>query len=760
MELTNIQQGKVNELLFLYNPSNKVKVDFKAPTGSGKTLMATTFISELIEQNPSDKFVFVIATPSSSSLPLFFEQKINQYKTELGFSNFFAEYIKSPSDAKTDKNEYIPKILPEQNKVFIFGKSSFGKGRILSTFHIVDDFVEVIKEQNYKLVYIRDEAHIGGKLATDEESKNFERLMQEAAFYVFKMTATPDYRDTTIQRVVLNEEELNNPSKNENKYLLKTNPITLLNGAMTDDDMLLDAIKTFKKVKEKYKSLESSEVYIRPALLIQVDNDSSTDKEKSNLFFETFEKIKKELSNNGISWVKYFGDGDKDSDRVFKDKFTLAEITDKDSDIDAIIFKIGPATGWDIPRACMLLQLRNVCSQSFNLQTIGRIKRNCYPELEKNDVTDKYYIYSNAPVEKNVFVFNAKIKEEFANEEFMSIEITNEKDCSQKVAEERLKKDINEYLENEKSNFIQEIKAMIVKDDNGNIFYKKIYQVTAGGARISRYDNVYIFIKEILKLIRSNQDAFDNCENLFNKFWKDNLKNKKLYADVPLIKEFFYLVLIEKHITNIRNLINKNRQYKPKYEVKSLPYKPPEYVELYSSENHKETLLSQEYLFETEYGGVKNSIPVGQNETSPEVFVFKKLEYMLKGENVKVWGKNFTSSNVNGAYLDKYNKLCHSYFDFVVKFNNDAFLYIEVKSEHDIDPEKTKTLQGAYEEYFNKSYNLFDKPVVIGIWKVDTSGGNIKQKSFYDKAKFSENLDGETPESLIKIISSKKYHKF
>ena len=585
MELTNLQQNKVDELKSLFIPSKKVRVDFKAPTGSGKTLMSTAFISGLIEQYPNEKLVFVIATPSASSLPLFFEQKINQYKSALGFSNFTVEYVKSPSEAKSDKSEFIPKVLPEQNKVFIFGKSSFGKGRILSTFHIIDDFVQVIHEQDYSLIYIRDEAHIGDKFASDEESKNFERLMQETAFYVLKMTATPNYKDTSVQRVILGEDELNNPAKNEGKYLLKTKPVTLLNGTMTDEDMLANAIAEFKKIKQEYKKLESKDVNIRPALLVQVDNDSPTDKEKSRLFFETLERIKKELTRNDISWVQYFGDSEKDSDRAaYKNNFSLAEITDKDSDIDAVIFKIGPATGWDIPRACMLLQLRNVCSVGFNLQTIGRIKRNCYPNLEKNKITDNYYIYSNAPVEKNVFVFKAEVKDQFASEDFMSIEITNAKYCSQKVAEERLKKDICDYLARNKDKFIQDIKN-IIAIESGTVFYKKTLKATANGAHISKFKNVYTFIKEILRQIMANQAVFDNCENFFYRFWKDYLKDETLYGNIPLIKEFFYLILVNNHVENIYNLINKNRQYKPKYEVKLLPYIPKEYVELSSSES-------------------------------------------------------------------------------------------------------------------------------------------------------------------------------
>ena len=77
MELTSIQEKAVKSILALFDIKSKIKVDFKSPTGSGKTLMASWIISSIIERNLSEKFVFVIATQSSSSLPFFFEQKIS-----------------------------------------------------------------------------------------------------------------------------------------------------------------------------------------------------------------------------------------------------------------------------------------------------------------------------------------------------------------------------------------------------------------------------------------------------------------------------------------------------------------------------------------------------------------------------------------------------------------------------------------------------------------------------------------------------------
>src|SRR5574344_570452 len=114
MELTSLQKHAVEQILQLYKPDSKVICEFKAPTGSGKTLMASFFISSMLERNQDVKLIFVIATPSSSSLPFFFEQKINQYKVDLPFSKFDVEYIQSPSSTKNDKTESIQKISVEQ----------------------------------------------------------------------------------------------------------------------------------------------------------------------------------------------------------------------------------------------------------------------------------------------------------------------------------------------------------------------------------------------------------------------------------------------------------------------------------------------------------------------------------------------------------------------------------------------------------------------------------------------------------------------
>ena len=190
--LTRLQKEKVDEICYCFqnnqNYEGQVKVDFKAPTGSGKTLMASAVISKMINDNQGENFIFIIATISSSGLPEQFERKINEYKADLDYSDFEVEYIESPSASKSAKrSDSDAKIKLVRNKVYIFGKATFGKGRIYTEQNVIEDFINEAKQQGYNIVYIRDEAHIGCK--GDGVDKNFEALMHDNADYIFCITA-------------------------------------------------------------------------------------------------------------------------------------------------------------------------------------------------------------------------------------------------------------------------------------------------------------------------------------------------------------------------------------------------------------------------------------------------------------------------------------------------------------------------------------------------------------------------------------------
>lgn len=734
MQLTNLQLEKVNQIFRHYADGIK-KVDFKAPTGSGKTLMAISVLAKMMNEYQDKKFIFIIATLSSSKLPEAFENKINEYKPDLDFSDFEAEHIESPSSVKQNsKNDIHVQLKPVKNKVYIFGKSTFGEKRIFTEQNIIVDFIQECKSQGFTLVYLRDEAHIGSERGTNKKEKeNFERLMEENADFILRMTAIFNKKELDTKRVCLTEAELNEPARNDNKYLLKTILEPLYNDSLEDRVILEEAIEKFKEIKKEYSTLG-----IRPAMLLQVDNEPSKDLIKKEKFFETLKMAKTLLTENGLSWVQYFGNNDKDASNVDNMNFSLSKITRNNDTTDCIIFKIGPSTGWDIPRACMLLQLRNICSDSLRIQTIGRIKRNPYPNLEKNPITDKYYLYSNEEQknDKDSNVYEYKVKQHFLQEKFVVIKIKkNDKDfCDPTVLATETKK----FLEEKQYAIAQRI---------SDSFKNNTYQNPVAKIYIQ---SAILLLKLLEAQLSSLQSYQKNVLGLIKEYYQQtSLKNYKL--------ETIWITVLSFFKNEITNIVKHATEGNVKYELAEEAINPDVYMEIMEStaENKEAKQVTSDYLFDIK----KNAEPIKLQvlDSSKEQKVWEEISAAsrYRGE-IKVWAKNQTTGNIYGEYLDESSTQKKSYFDFIIKFNNQNLLYIEVKGDEDSDINRVKTeqLKHAYKQYFSNPINtgLFQKKFVICLAEVNKEG-QITQVPFYDRNFINEDLAGKNLQDILMLLA-------
>lgn len=60
----------------------------------------------------------------------------------------------------------------------------------------------------------------------------------------------------------------------------------------------------------------------------------------------------------------------------------------------AMIFKMAVATGWDCPRAHILVKLRDNMGEAFEIQTFGRIRRMPEAKHYNDDDLDSCYLYT------------------------------------------------------------------------------------------------------------------------------------------------------------------------------------------------------------------------------------------------------------------------------------------------------------------------------------------------------------------------------
>lgn len=146
-----------------------------------------------------------------------------------------------------------------------------------------------------------------------------------------------------------------------------------------DDDLLLLHLADVKR-KEVQAEYDRLGLRIRPLVLVQFPNGSD----------EWISRIKQELDNMGYSknseLVTSWFSGDHPDN--------LEEIKKLDGQYAFLLFKQAIATGWDCPRAKILVKLREGGTERFNIQTIGRIRRMPQRVHYDNELLDNCYLYT------------------------------------------------------------------------------------------------------------------------------------------------------------------------------------------------------------------------------------------------------------------------------------------------------------------------------------------------------------------------------
>ena len=691
MILTKSQNRVVSKLFNKYLERKECNFSsFKAPTGSGKTFMASELISRIFSEEYGKniaKTVVVFATVSNAELPKQLSLKLEKYKKYHQFNNYTIEYIFSPSSSKSNKSEDIKEFILEDNKVFVFGTSSFGKNTLFYQNKTLENFIQEAKNQNYEIIFIRDEAHIGSKKELGKDLlKNFDEKVKNAASFIIEMTATPKKDKNFVE---LTMKEINQDdvfllkTKQEYQNLFESNEIE-------NEDLIDHAIATFIKSKKEYEKIDN--IIIQPAMLIQIMNDADYEKDflKNKYFKEGLELLEKKLNQNGLKYLKYLNS----KPEVFNTNVpaTLEYASQLDSHIDVIIFKVGPATGWDIPRANMLLQLRNVSSESLNTQTVGRIMRNPIPSLEKNEITNKYYLYSNyQKPSRDLATYN--LKNEFLEKKLYFGEVNQE---SKIFIEnnESYRNSIIDYIKS--SDFLNIIEDL---NDDAIIYNSLNYGAVVQINKIINYVDLKIFnIKKSFELEKEFKIS------LFNKYLEEISNNTN--KNIEKIKYAFYTLCIKK----IKDIMKEKTNWihsKDPYIIKENGKLLSNYSIWIDNDEKEQKKFSSEKFKNYGYSLInekKNKNNIQYLDSKPELEFFKKFMQDLpqdKKNEIKFFAKMPTLGS--GIYFEYYSEkdssIKKSYMDVAIEYKN-KIIMVEIKSkENDYDYDKTDNLVASYEMY-------------------------------------------------------------
>ena len=378
--LKNYQRDAVNELKQYisigFKSTSRKEVVFKAPTGSGKTFMAASLFEELAEENPSVNFCILWACPGKGELH---KQSFDAVKTYLGGNpvcslledNFFGsrKYIKDKEIVFINWEKLIQKDKETGKWANNLMKDQEGMNFI--------DVIEKTKQNGTRVILVIDESHIGAsQKARIQEFINTIIIPN----IVLEMSATPlnNHIDVEIeaQKVVdegmIKEDVIVNQGINkEDKTLAE------------QDSELLVLQKGYDKRQEIVDEYNKLNIAVNPLVLIQIPNVDEGEAKK--LVIKDFLREKGITEDNGK--LKFWCDD--------KGNFDKKAIKKNNDITEYLVFKTAVATGWDCPRAHILIKFRDGKSETFETQTIGRILRTAEAKSYDNYLLDNAYIFTN-----------------------------------------------------------------------------------------------------------------------------------------------------------------------------------------------------------------------------------------------------------------------------------------------------------------------------------------------------------------------------
>lgn len=358
INLFEFQEKAVTNLINLTTKTDaKETIVMKAPTGSGKTIILIDYIDTYLS-NVDKKTAFIWLCPGKGNLEEQSREKMIKLSPRRSTQNLFDALLGG---------------FAEESTTFINWELVTKRGNIAVRDSERKNLFDRIAEAHRKgteFIVIIDEEH------SNNTAKAKSIIDAFAAKHIIRVSATA-IENKRFEFFEIDELDVINAGL-ITKALYVNEGIT--ENVNIDDDFntLLDlADRKRKEIADNYKKLNKN---IRPLVLIQFPNGQP----------ETIEAVEAKLESMGYTY-----DNGMVSKWMSEDKKDLPDnLTDNDGVPIFLLMKQAISTGWDCPRATILVKLREGMSESFEIQTIGRIRRMPEAKHYEDDLLDFCYVYT------------------------------------------------------------------------------------------------------------------------------------------------------------------------------------------------------------------------------------------------------------------------------------------------------------------------------------------------------------------------------
>jgi len=331
------------------------EIMLKSCTGSGKTIILTHFMDEYIKSYTG--VVFVWLTPGKGELEQQSKLKMDRYihnaQTKLladvmtaGFSEGDSCFINWEKLTKKGNNA----LKNSERANFL-------------------DWIERAHDSDFRFVIIVDESHQNDTIKADEILELFRTVK------IIRCSATPKM-SPNVYMVDIPEEEVIAQGLIKKMLIINEN---FSQDISVDDQVIYLIDKAEAKQREIRGEYLRQGISVNPIIIVQIPNRSDA----------LLDQVERHLGSLGITY-----ENGKLAVWLSDKKMNLDGIEEPDAEQTAIIIKQAVATGWDCPRAQILVKLRDNMSETFEIQTIGRIRRMPEAKHYESHLLDSCYLYT------------------------------------------------------------------------------------------------------------------------------------------------------------------------------------------------------------------------------------------------------------------------------------------------------------------------------------------------------------------------------
>lgn len=389
INLKQYQETAVNQLidtavkLLGYDGPGEVCV-FQSPTGSGKTVMVAKFIEGLIKELPDEDLCFVWMSIGKGDLHMQSKHSLTKIFGGAPRVSLVEEEFAGGRERIVQNEVVVANWEKLRNK----DREGEWKNLLMKDGEKLNfrDVLDKTKEQR-KIILIIDESHVSADTKRANELRDL-----IGADIVVEMSATPRRPQQEINfvkdlavggagYVVVDPKDVIDEGMIKKELIINEDIERIGQSENDSQQVVLEA--SYNKRLELKKAFHKEGSYINPLVLIQIPTADAGETK--------MEAVKKFLSEKGITekngklaiWL-----ADQKSD-------TLDWIAEPDNEIEFLIFKQAIDTGWDCPRAHILVKFRETHSVVFEIQTVGRILRMPEQKHYATEMLNKGYIYTN-----------------------------------------------------------------------------------------------------------------------------------------------------------------------------------------------------------------------------------------------------------------------------------------------------------------------------------------------------------------------------